>query len=283
MSDLQLSVTDTHVFNGIGQASTTTSEIPPRTTIVLLHGYPLDSTLWDDCLDLLADSYRVIAVDLRGFGKSAPSVDWNQKFATDEYTMAILADDVAFTLKQLDINEPVVLGGLSMGGYVAFEFWRRHVDKLKALMLFDTRAIADSEEAAHKRFDSASLALEKGTQAAVEPMIEKLLAPVHAHGGNGILDRLKEMMFRVPATTVAAVQKAMAVRHDMSQLLEEIDMPTLVCVGELDAISPPKEMKEFASKINKATFKTISASGHLTPMENPSELVTAIQEFCRRI
>ena len=137
--------------------------------LLLAHGFPLDHTMWNGQIAALSGRSRVIAPDLRGFGGSGAS--------EGAATMEQMADDLAALLDALAIREPVVLCGLSMGGYIAFEFWRKYAAKLKALILCDTRAAADKPQAAADRLAMADRVLREGPRPLVESMLPKLFSP----------------------------------------------------------------------------------------------------------
>jgi 3-oxoadipate enol-lactonase len=246
-------------------------EIGSGPAIVFLHGYPLNRSLWQRQVEELSSSYRLILVDLAGYGSAKPIDRGN--FAN----MADFADDVARSLESV-IDEPFVLVGLSMGGYIALEFWSEYASRLKGLVLTNTKATADTKEAVEVRQKNAQLALDNGTSEVVEPMIEKLLSQA-SRNDKSTLDWLKETMYLVSPETVAASLLAMSMRRDFSDLLPKIDIPTYVISGTEDALSPPEVMKPMADAIPNAQFHVIEGSGHLSPMETPAEFNSILRSF----
>lgn len=239
--------------------------------LLLVHGFPLDHSMWKYQLDGLSDICRVIAPDLRGFGKSDGE--------TDVITMEQLADDLAELLDALNVDEPITFCGLSMGGYVAWQFRLRHASRLGRLILCDTRAIADSEEAARGRRLAASAVLSEGVSGFVEGMIPKLFAPQVTRDQPEIVDELRAVMLATRPTTVAAALRGMADRRDMLDVLPQIDVPTLVVCGEHDAISPADEMRAIADAMPNAAFCEVSGAGHMAPLERPELVNGAIRDF----
>lgn len=245
--------------------------------IVFLHGFPLDHSMWESQIDSFASSYRVIAPDLRGFGGSSLPTNEPEKAVS---TMAEMADDLVQNLEFLEIQEPIVLCGLSMGGYVAFEFWRRHRTRLAGLILCDTRAAADTPEAAQGRLDTAAKVLAAGnTEALTEGMIPKLFAPLTIEKQPDIVTKMRERMLATSPAGAAAALRGMAERIDFRPKLANIELPTLAIVGEHDAISPPDEMRAFVKQIPEATLEVIPRAGHMAPMENPGPVNAAIRRF----
>lgn len=243
--------------------------------LLLLHGFPLDHRMWRDQIDALSARSRVVAPDLRGFGRT--------ELGSGAVTMERMADDLAGLLDELNITEPVVLAGFSMGGYVAFQFLRRHPDRVRALILCDTRALADSPEAAAGRRQTAAKVLEEGASVTAEAMLPKMFSPQTAAARPTLVDRTRRMMLACPPAGIAAALDAMAARADVRALLPTIQVPTLVLVGELDAISSPAEMREIAEAIDGAAYQVVSGAAHLTPMEKPAEVSAAIATFIRSL
>ncbi len=196
--------------------------------------------------------------------------------------MEALADDLADLLQALSIEEPVVLCGLSMGGYVAWQFFRRHRRRLGALVLCDTRTAADSEQVAQGRHYLAAHVLREGTRGTSEEMLQKLFAKVSLAQLPEVAQQVLAVMTSTPSLTVAAALRGMAQRPDMSQVLPHIDCPTLVVCGEDDQITPIAEMRELAGQIPGSTFQSVPNAGHLAPLENPPIVNQAIRDFLAR-
>jgi pimeloyl-ACP methyl ester carboxylesterase len=243
--------------------------------ILLVHGFPLDHTMWSAQINALADRWRVIAPDLRGFGQSSlGDADPELGISMERY-----ADDLAELLDALAIRDPVVLAGFSMGGYVAWQFVRKHAPRLRALIQCDTRAVADTDEAKAGRLKMAENVAEWGSGRVAEMMGPKLLAgrtfeskPEVVHAVRGVVERT------LPAA-IAAAQRGMAARPDVTSLLPKINVPSLLIAGAEDAISPPSEMRSIAAAIPHAEFVEIPAAGHMTTMENPTAVNEAFMAF----
>jgi 3-oxoadipate enol-lactonase len=243
--------------------------------VLLLHGFPLDHSMWDNQIESLSKTYRVIAPDLRGFGGS--------QVTHGVATMDQMADDVAALLDALEVNERVVLCGLSMGGYVAFEFWRKYLKRLRALVLCDTRAAADAPEVAEGRHDLADKILAEGNAPLADGLIPKLFAPATLQLHSSMTAIQRERILTTSTTGAAAALRGMAVRNDMRRVLNYIELPTLVVVGEHDAISSVEEMRSIAGAMPHAQFAVIPHAGHMTPLENPEAFQAAIEPFLEQL
>lgn len=239
--------------------------------LLLVHGFPLDHTMWTGQTTALADQWRVIAPDLRGFGASTVTAG--------TVTMAQMADDLAGLLDALRITEPVILCGLSMGGYVAWQFALRHRSKLDRLILCDTRAAADSAEAASGRLKTAERVLAESVSVVAESMLPKLFAPATSQKQPQIVESTKQVMLRANPQGIAAALRGMAERPDVTGRLHDIDVPSLVICGEHDVIAPPAEMRQIAAALPKGRYVEIAGAGHMAPRERPAAVNTAIREF----
>ena len=239
--------------------------------LMLVHGFPLDHSMWLGQIEGLSDMCRVIAPDLRGFGRS----DVTEGTAT----MAQMADDLAGLLGGLGINEPVVFCGLSMGGYVGWEFFQRHRERLRGLVLCDTRAVCDTAEVAQGRRDTAAKVVVEGPAVLVDGMVPKLFSEATVANRPEIVEQTRGVMMGTAREGIAAAARGMAERIDATSTLPGIDCPTLVVVGEEDAISTVEEMRGFADRISNARCVEIKGAGHMSPLEEPDAVNNAIREF----
>jgi pimeloyl-ACP methyl ester carboxylesterase len=241
---------------------------------LLVHGFPLDHTMWNPQIEHFAATHTVIAPDLRGFGRS--------DVTTGVVMMEQFADDLSEMLDELAIAEPVVLCGLSMGGYIAFQFVRRHRGRLVKLILCDTRAAADAPEAAAKRHETADRVAVEGPEFLATSMIERLFAPWTRERNPQVIAATQAVIRRTSRIGIAGASRGMAERSDATPLLAGIDVPTLVVVGEHDAISPPAEMRDWAGCIPQAEFVVLADAGHMAPLEQPTAFHRALQTFLQR-
>jgi pimeloyl-ACP methyl ester carboxylesterase len=241
--------------------------------VVLLHGFPLDSTMWKAQAPALAEAgHRVVAPDLRGFGKSASDAP---------FTLESLADDVHTLLASVNAL-PCVLAGLSMGGYVALAYVKKYAADLRGLVLVDTKAEADTAEGKAGRQKMIDLVRKDGAKAVADQMMPKMLAKDSAarpHLGQS----LRSIMEACPPKTIEHALAAMRDRPDRSGELSSIKVPTLVIVGDSDAITPPDVAKSMAEKVPGAQLVTIRGAGHMSPMERPEQVNRAMKAFLQTL
>jgi 3-oxoadipate enol-lactonase len=241
--------------------------------LLLLHAFPLDRRLWEAQLEGLADRRRVVAVDLRGAGRSRPADP------EAPVSMDLLADDVARTLDDLGAERADV-AGISMGGYVAFALWRRHRRRVRSLVLADTRAEADTPEGRRAREELVRLLREGGMEAVWEAMGARLLRPdpPRAH-----LDRLRRILLEQDPAGVAALALALRDRPDVTAELPGITVPVLWLHGAEDQITPVDGARASSARIPSCRFVEVPGAGHLPPLERPEETNQAIAAFLAEV
>lgn len=225
---------------------------------LLVHAFPFDGRMWEAQAEALARTHRVIVPDLRGFGRS---LGLPPARSLDDH-----ADDLDALLASLGIENAAV-AGLSMGGYISFALWRRHPSRVRALVLADTRAVADSPETKTNREAHIELVRSKGAKALMETLRPSLLAK---DAGEEAVQRALTIGGSQTAEGVADALMAMRDRPDSRPLLPTISVPVTVIVGEYDAISGVSEMKELADAIPGARFAVIPNAGHLANLESPA-------------
>src|SRR2546422_6412035 len=193
--------------------------------VVLVHGFPLNRTIWAPQLGELSRDYQVVTFDLRGHGESeaTPGI----------YAMEDLAQDVKALVDHLGLDR-IVLGGLSMGGYVSFAFLRQFREMVQALILADTKADADSDEARAKREQQAQEALRKGATPLADRLILTMLTPETRENNKALTDQVYEMMKATSPVGIAGALRGIAQRADSTPVLGTIRVPTLIMVGEKD-------------------------------------------------
>jgi pimeloyl-ACP methyl ester carboxylesterase len=239
--------------------------------LLFVHGFPLDRRMWIGQLPGLAKIRRCVAVDLRGHGLSTVD-DPEPKFSMD-----LFADDLAATLDEIGAEQADICS-LSMGGYVAFAFWRNYRERVRSLILCDTKAEADSDEGKAGREKTAQLVREQGMEALWEGLGPKLLA---ANPKPEDSNALKAMFLAQPTAVIAADALAMRDRPDSTPDLSGIDVPVLVLHGEEDNLMPIDVGRSMAEKIPGATFAAIPSGGHMAPMENAPAANEAIGAFLK--
>lgn len=262
--------------------------------ILLIHGFPFDHTQWDPQIEAFSRNYRVISPDLRGHGQSQAT--------PGPYPMDLFAADLARLLDHLTV-EKVILGGLSMGGYIAFAFLRKYPQMVKALILADTRAQADTPEGAKGREDAARRAETVGTKALIEGLLPKLLTAKTHESRVEIVAQVRAMMERCSPIGWAAAQRGMAQRPDSTELLPMINpgtvhgprlpgkepqevkdiCPTLIIVGKEDTLTPPDDSRHMHSLIPGSRLEVIPGAAHVTTLEQPEAFNQALSSFLAEI
>ena len=244
-------------------------------SVLLIHGYPLSRRLWAPQVDVLSSSARIIAPDLRGHGDSDP--------VPGPYNVDMLADDCAALLDALGVTRPVVVCGLSMGGYVTFAFYRRHPQRVAGLVLAATRAAADSPEGKAARQKAMQTARESGPQAIAAGMLPKMFAPDIYQRQPELLETARAMMEGTSLNGVLGDLAALMERPDSTPTLSTIRVPTLVIHGDSDQIIPVSEAQGMAAAIPGARLAVLPNTGHLLNMEQPEKFNEAVQSFLRSL
>jgi 3-oxoadipate enol-lactonase len=234
--------------------------------LVLVHAFPFDSRMWRKTAATLSGPRRVITPDMRGFGLS--------DLGSGDFSIADMADDVAALLDALKLPAATV-GGMSMGGYVALAFARRHRDRLQSLILADTKAASDTPEARQGREAAITLVETQGVAALLEKQIPRLLS---ASASESLRAEVRALGAQPPNAVIAAI-RALRDRPDRTAELPKISVPTLVVVGTQDALSPPEDGRAMAAAIPKARVLEIPGAGHLSNLENPDAFAAALAGF----
>ncbi len=243
--------------------------------VVLLHAFPLSSAMWLEQRNDLADACRVITPDLRGFGGS--------QLGSDEPSLDLMADDVAALLDRLDLPQ-VVLGGLSMGGYVAMAFLRRHPGRANALLLADTKAGADALPAKDKRRRIASTLIEEdSTQVLVDEVLPALVGETTRREQPLVQGRVRALVEAAPPHAAAWAQRAMADRPDSLDTLRAADVPALVVLGEEDELASRSDGEAMVDALPQGQLVMIPGAGHLSAVEAPEAFSSAVRDLVKQL
>ncbi len=241
-------------------------------TLVLLHGFPHDRALWAAQVEAAPVAFpdtRILIPDLPGFGRSSPLL----RAGMDAY-----ADALEPLLDSAGV-EQAVIGGLSMGGYVAFAFWRRHAARVRALVLLDTKAPADTDAARETRRELIATVERDGVGAVVPGLLPAQLGVTTRRDHPALVERVEVMLRRAPASGVVAAAQALMDRADSTPTLSTISVPTLVLVGEEDTVTPIGDALAMAAAIPGSRLVTVPGAGHLAPLEQPAIVNAALGEF----
>lgn len=243
------------------------------TPMVFVHGFPHHRGLWSHQLAGVARVAHCVAVDLRGFGESSVS---------PPYTMDQYADDVAGLIDRLGLQRPVVCG-LSMGGYVALAMWRRHASRIRALVLADTRASADSDEAREKRLAMAQMARDRGAAAVADAMITGMVGKRTRESAPHVVDAVYRMLASANVAGIVGALEAMRERPDSTGTLATIDVPTLIVVGEDDVLTPVADSHALHGAIRGSRLEVLAGAGHVSNMERPAAFNHVLSGFLSEV
>jgi pimeloyl-ACP methyl ester carboxylesterase len=239
--------------------------------LVLLHAFPLSARMWANQRAALSDSCRVITPDLRGFGGS-PAGD-------GEPSLEAMADDVYELLDRLDLGS-VVLGGLSMGGYVAMAFLRKYPHRVAALVLADTKAAPDTAQIRENRHKLAAEVTDTATINAVyDKVLPTLLGRSTRDHRPEVVSEVRDIVGDATPSGVAWAALAMAARPDSRDVLAKAHVPALVIVGDEDQIITVADTEAMADALPKVTMARLMAAGHLSAMEDPRAFNAAVRDF----
>lgn len=239
--------------------------LPP---LILIHGFPLNSLMWSEQVEVLQKTHRVITYDLRGLGKSVG--------VETLFTMEMLSNDLLQLMDQLDLKSTRALG-FSMGGYVLLRAREKAPERFSALILVDTQSAADSDETKIKRSATIEAIKEKG----LEPFADTFLKGVLNHTQN--IDKVRSMITGADKLGVIGALLALISRTDTTKSLSQITIPTLIIVGDKDSITPPATAMKMQEAIPKSELKMIEGAGHLSNIDNPSAFNKVLTEFLGKL
>jgi 3-oxoadipate enol-lactonase len=232
--------------------------------LTLLHGYPLDHSIWQDVAAGLKNEARIIMPDLRGQGKSpAPA---------GTYLMEDLAGDILQILDRLNI-EKTIIAGHSMGGYVALALAKIHPERLSGLALVASHAYADSTEKKQARLDSIERIQREGVQPILAPMAEKLSKDP------GVIERCRALAAGASAQGIIGTLAGLAAREDAAEVFFSLEIPAMLISGLEDQINPPSVNREMARAMKTPRLVEIEGAGHMPMLEKPEQVIQAFKSF----
>ncbi len=238
--------------------------------LVLLHPFPAHHGFWSPLAERLATRYRLILPDLRGHGES--------EVGEGPATMEKHAADLLRVCDAADAGR-AVFAGVSIGGYILFEFWRRYRQRVRALVLSDTRALADTDEGRANRLQAAEDVLQRGPEPFIDSMLPKLLGESTHRARPDLVQAAKRMMLKMSAQDIAQVQRGMAARPDSVETLKTIDVPTLLLVGSEDTLTPLADAELMRQNISGSQLRVIARGGHYAPFEQGEATLPLLRQF----
>lgn len=243
-------------------------------SIVFVHGFPFDHYMWDAQVKTLSGSYFCVRYDIRGLGKS-PAGD-------GQFTMEMFVDDLDEIVNGMKLNKPV-LCGLSMGGYVSLRAMEKMENMFSALILCDTKSVADDNETKLKRADAIKKINKDQFKLFIEEFIANCFSDSFINESGKEYRKVVIRSLKNDPVGVKGCVLAMAGRTDTTELLPRIKIPTLVFCGSEDKLSPASVMKQMADKIQGSEFVLVEGAGHMTPIEKPEVVTDAVENFLKTI
>jgi proline-specific peptidase len=243
-------------------------------SIVFIHGFPYDNTLWKNTIEKLQQEFYCITYDIRGFG--------NSEINSGQYTMESYVEDLENIIETLKLEEPI-LCGFSMGGYIALRANEKQPEKFKALILANTTTSSDNDEGKLKRAGAISSIDKNG----IEPFLEKFFSVAFSEEfTQNQPQKLQELQDKITSFNPIGIKGgllAMVSRTDTTQSLKKIDIPVLLISGEKDKVIPPDIMKKMAENIKNSTLVCLEGSGHMSMVEKPDQFNNTIKEFLETV
>lgn len=240
------------------------------TPVVFVHGHPFNRSMWSKQIEALSPTCRVIVPDLRGYGETAVT--------PGKVTLEDMAGDIAALLDALEIDR-IILGGLSMGGQIVFEFYRQFPSRVRALILADTQAQAETEQGRIVRYEAAQRILDSGMQRLADEMLPRLLAAKTFTDHPEVVEQVRHMIVHTNPEGAAAALRGRAERRNYIPMLQEITVPTLIVVGSEDAYTPISDAELMHQGIAGSQLVIHDGIGHMPNMERPSEFNAALMQF----
>jgi 3-oxoadipate enol-lactonase len=243
--------------------------------VVLLHAFPLSRQMWESDVKDWSPRFRILAPDLPGFGDSPSSAA--------DFTMEGCAREVSSFLQDRGVKEKITLVGLSMGGYIAFEFIRLFPEKISSLVLVATHPLPDTEAAAKGRRETAEFVLQEGAQALSERVIPKLLGATTLEKKPEVVQRVQKLIVSNSPEGIAKACLGLASRRDSTPVLPNIQVPTLIVAGSEDALIPETRAVEMKLQIKTSELEIVAACGHLVNLEQPQVFRECVQRFLKTL
>lgn len=248
--------------------------LPQGMPVVFIHGFPFSHAMWEPQMMALPNDVRAVSYDVRGHGQSDPG--------DGQYTIELFVDDLIGLLDELAIRQAVICG-LSMGGYIALRAVERHPDRVRALVLCNTRSEADPNEARIKRAGQMKSVKQTGSKPFAEGFVKAVFAGETFTKNPGIVGTIQGIIASTPPHVIAGTLLALAARTDTTPALPGIKVPTLIMVGEHDTLTPPAASEAMHKAIKGSELKIIPGAAHMSNLENPAVFNEHLLKFLKRL
>ncbi len=239
-------------------------------SVIFVHGFPFNKTLWNLQVESLRDHYHVIAYDIRGFGDSDTG--------NEDFTIELFVKDLISLMDATKINT-TILCGLSMGGYIALNAIEHYAGRFNALILSDTNCIADSPEGKEKRMKAIESIKQTGVEKYADESIKNYFAPESFINRPAEIAAVREMIMRTSEKSLCNTLLALSLRKETCSILQDIKVPVLILVGKEDKITPPDAAQLMHEKIKDSVLKVIDHAAHLSNIENSAEFNNQLKKF----
>lgn len=248
--------------------------LPQGMPVVFIHGFPFSHAMWDPQMMALPHDVRAVSYDVRGHGQSDPG--------DGQYTIELFVDDLIGLLDELAIKQAVICG-LSMGGYIALRAVERHPERVQALVLCDTRSESDPNEGRIKRAGQMKSVKQTGSKAFAEGFVKAVFAEGTFTKNPQAIKTIQGIIEATPPLVIAGTLLALAARTDTTPALAGIKVPTLIMVGEHDALTPPAASEAMHKAIKGSELKIIPGAAHMSNLENPAAFNEHLLSFLKRL
>jgi pimeloyl-ACP methyl ester carboxylesterase len=238
--------------------------------LIFIHGFPFDKSMWKPQVEFAATFTRVIAYDIRGFGKS--------QNGSREFSINLFADDLIQLMDLLEIPKAIICG-LSMGGYIALNAVDRYKERFAAMILADTQCVADTAEGKEKRYRTIELIESKGLGVFAESFVKNIFCDETLQHKKEIVERIQQVILNTAPSTVTATLKALASRWETCSTLSEISVPVLIVCGTEDKVTPYAQSEKLRSSIKNSTIKPVQNAGHMSNLEQVEEFNGYLRDF----
>lgn len=238
--------------------------------VIFIHGFPFNHTMWEQQVQLLAGTHRVISYDIRGHGNSEPG--------DGPVLIDFLVDDLFALMDHLGISSASIVG-LSMGGYIALRGIEREPDRFLSLVLCDTKSGADTNEAKIKRADAIRSIQSEGVDTFAKNFLKSVFSPGSFDKHPNAVRKIRNIIKNTSPDTICKTLTALAARTDTTHVLEKIGVPTLILVGEKDQLTPPSAAQEMAQLIPESQIHILKDAAHMSNLENPEEFNVHLSQF----
>jgi 3-oxoadipate enol-lactonase len=245
-----------------------------KPAVVFIHGFPFSQEMWQPQVKALQASYRLITYDNRGHGRTSPG--------DSQYTIEFFVDDLIGLLDHLKLNQ-AVLCGLSMGGYIALRAVEKYAERVRGLVLCDTRSEADTNEAKLKRAAGIQTIKEKGVPVFVEGFLKQIFAAKSFETRPEAIEMIRKIMLAHSPLSMCGTLLALASRTDTTAVLPQIKVPTLVLVGDQDPITPPSAAQAIHKAVAGSQLHIIPNAAHMSNLENPEAFNAPLQAFLKKV